>query len=124
MSAAGAAWLIAPALVLAGCGQTQVDTAQAVDRLNQQLDSRFNSEPTIARSGAGMRISCPRLVESDSRFECTLRGRLSGAVATIPVRVRGDILVPTSQDALARANSRVANAEGRAAAERAVDDAL
>lgn len=117
--------LLAAAFVIGGCGGVgQIDTGQAVERLNQQLNVRFNSDPAVAKAGAGMTISCPRLVQEGSTFDCTLEGKLSGEKATIPVEVRGDVIVPVSQAQLGKANAKVAKAEGLAAAKKAVDQAL
>lgn len=116
--------VVVAALALSGCGVGEIDTGPAVDRLNQQLNVRFNSDPAVSKSGAGMSISCPRLVREDSTFDCTLTGKLSGEKAEIPVRVKGDVIVPVSQAQLAKANAKVAKAEGLAAAKKAVDQAL
>lgn len=84
------------ALLLGACGSNQSDISQAVSKANSLFADK------------GITLDCPKTVNTNSRFDCTLSSSQTGKTATVKFHIVNDKLDAVSQSDLESAVAQIA----------------
>jgi len=116
--AAGIAAAVAT-VALAACGG--YDPTDAVNNFNKQVNSQIQSSLSTAgitgsaAAGAGVTMSCPKDVQKEQAFTCTIKGKMSEKTVDVQLQINSsDELAPANNSAFSAALNRLSTAEGTA----------